>query len=127
MSMSHEGPLHRVRRICLGLPEATERMSHGSPAWFVRKAPQFAAWVDDHHGDGRVGFWCAAAEGVQAELVGAEPERFFRPPYVGGRGWLGVDVTVDPDWDELAAILTDAYRTVAPAALRARLDASTAH
>ena len=114
--------LASVRRHALALPEATERPSHGAPAFFVRKAPQFASFVDDHHGDGNVGIWCAAPPGVQAELVDTEPDRFFVPPYVGGRGWLGVRLDAVLDEDELAAILTDAYRTVAPARLRALLD-----
>lgn len=117
--------LDRLREICLALPEATEKLSHGSPSWFCRK--MFATWVDDHHGDGEVGFWCAAPPGAQQEMVGSEPGRFFRPPYVGGRGWLGVrlvtDHGADPDWDEVAEIVEDAYRAVAPVTLLRRLDA----
>jgi hypothetical protein len=112
-----------VRRICLDLPEVTERLSHGSPAWFVRGKKTIAMFVDDHHGDGILGIWCAAPPGVQAELVAQEPERFFRPPYVGHRGWLGVRLDVDVDWDETAGILADAYRCVAPKGLVAQLDA----
>jgi hypothetical protein len=70
-----------------------------------------------------LGFWCAAPPGVQQELIETEPERFYRPPYVGGRGWLGVYLDVpDIDWAEIAAIVTDAYRVVAPPTLVARLD-----
>ena len=116
--------LDHVRAACLALPEATERLSHGSPSFFVReKGPCFVSFVDDHHGDDNVGIWCAAPPGAQAELVETEPERFFRPPYVGGRGWLGVRLDMDPDWDELARIVADAYRTVAPKRLAALLDA----
>jgi hypothetical protein len=112
-----------VRRICLALPEVTERLSHGSPAWFVRGKKTIAMFVDDHHGDGILGIWCAAPEGVQGELVAQEPDRFFRPPYVGHRGWIGVRLDVDVDWDEMAGILADAYRCVAPKRLAAQLDA----
>lgn len=112
---SAEQVLAAVRRHALALPEATERMSHGSPAFFVRRSPQFASFVDDHHGDGNVGIWCAAPPGAQQELVETEPGRFFVPPYVGGRGWIGVRLDRTLDEDELAAILQDAYRTVAPA------------
>ena len=114
--------LARVRAVCLELPEVTERPSHGSPAWFVRDKKTIAMFVDDHHGDGHLGIWCAAPPGVQEVLVESEPDRFFRPPYVGHRGWIGVELAVDPDWDEVAAILEDAYRCVAPAALVRRLD-----
>jgi hypothetical protein len=114
--------LKEVRRICLALPEVTERLSHGSPTWFVRGKKTFVTLVDDHHSDGRLAIWCAAPPGAQAQAVEQEPERFFRPPYVGGRGWLGVRLDVDPDWDELAEICADAYRQVAPKKLIAELD-----
>ena len=115
-------PLARVREICLALPEVTERVSHGAPTFFVRGKKTFVQFHDDHHGDGILGLWCAAAPGVQAELVRAEPDRFYRPAYVGHRGWIGVRLDVDLDWDEVAAICADAYRCVAPKTLVARLD-----
>lgn len=114
-------PLDRLRALCLGLPETTERLSHGEPSWFVRDKKQFVT-LSDHHHDDRVGFWCAAPPGVQEALVAAEPERYFRPPYVGGRGWLGVYLDVAVDWDAVADIVEDAYRTVAPKRLAAALD-----
>ncbi|AXK37403.1 MmcQ/YjbR family DNA-binding protein [Streptomyces armeniacus] len=116
--------LERVRAECLALPEATERLSHGSPSFFVRK--MFLTWVDDHHGDGNTGFWCAAPPGAQTALLAEDPERFFHPPYVGGRGWLGVRLVLAsgraPDWDEITELIEDAYRTVAPAKLVRALD-----
>jgi hypothetical protein len=115
--------LAEIRRICLALPEVEERLSHGAPTFFVRGKKTFVTFVDDHHGDGRVAIWCAAPPGVQAQLVEQEPRRFFRPPYVGHRGWLGVEVDVDPDWDEVGEICAEAYRLVAPKALVAALDA----
>ena len=115
--------LQQTREACLRLPEVTERLSHGSPAWFVRGKKTFVMFVDDHHGDGILGIWCAAPPGVQAELVAQEPDRFFRPPYVGHRGWLGVHLDRDVDWDEVAGILADAFRCVAPKTLAAQLDA----
>ncbi|MEZ5145280.1 MAG: MmcQ/YjbR family DNA-binding protein [Acidimicrobiales bacterium] len=117
-----EHALARVRRACLELPETTERLSHGAPTFFVRDKKTFVMFVDDHHGDGRLALWCAAPPGAQAELVEQEPERFFRPPYVGHRGWLGVRLDRDPDWAEVAGIVTEAYRVVAPKTLIARLD-----
>lgn len=117
--------LDRVRATCLALPEATEKLSHGSPSFFVRK--MFLSWAD-HHGDGNTGFWCAAPAGGQSSLLAEDPERFFYPPYVGGRGWLGVRLVLDsgraPDWQEISELIEDAYRTVAPAKLVRALDES---
>ena len=84
-----ERHLARVRKACLSLPETSERLSHGGPAFFIRNTVCFVMFLDDHHDDGRLAIWCAAPEGVQAEMIDTEPERFFRPPYVGHRGWLG--------------------------------------
>jgi hypothetical protein len=109
-------PLASLRRICLALPETTERQSHGEPAWFVRDKKMFVSYADHHHDD-RLSFWCAAPEGAQQELIAADPVRFFRPPYVGSRGWLGVYLDVDVDWKEVEEIVTDAYRQVAPKSL----------
>lgn len=112
-----ERVLEGIRRICLGLPETSERLSHGAPSFFVREKRCFAMVLDDHHGDGRFAVWCAAGDGVQAMLVEADGERFFRPPYVGHRGWLGVRLDRGLGWDELAGILEDAFAEVAPPAL----------
>ncbi len=113
-------PLPRLRALCLALPEVTEKISHGEPTWFVRKV--FVTYADHHHDD-RVGFWCAAPPGAQEALVGSRPDRFFRPPYVGGRGWLGVRLDDDAvDWAEIEEIVADAYREVAPKKLVAQLD-----
>lgn len=118
-------PLARVRALALALPDATERISHGEPSWFVRKAPQFVTMADHHHDD-RVAMWAAAPHGAQADWVGRDESRFFVPPYVGGRGWIGVYLDV-PDtaegfWDDVEDIVEDAYRTVAPKTLIRRLD-----
>jgi hypothetical protein len=109
--------LGRLRKICLALPETSERLSHGAPTFFVREKRAFLMVLTDHHGDGRFAIWCAAGEGVQRMLVEADPEKFFVPPYVGHRGWLGVRLDVGPDWNELAGIAEDAYAEVAPAKL----------
>lgn len=119
----HDRALKKVRAICLSLPEMSERLSHGSPAWFVREKKTVAMFVDDHHGDGVLGIWCPQLPGVQEEMVGLEPDRFFRPPYVGPSGWLGVRLDTKVDWDEVRAILTDSYRKVAPKTLVKQLDA----
>ena len=114
------GPLTKLRTLCLALPETTERQSHGEPAWFVRGKKLFATYAAHHHDD-RLAFWCAAPEGVQLELVASEPARFFIPPYVGHRGWLGVYLDVPTDWDEIAELVTEAYRLVAPKRLHEKL------
>jgi hypothetical protein len=112
-----EAALERLRSICTELPEVTERLSHSAPTFFVRDKKTLVMLLDDHHGDGRLAIWCAAPDGVQQHLVETEPDRFFRPPYVGHRGWIGVRLDVDVDWDEVAQIVTDAYRLVAPKTL----------
>jgi hypothetical protein len=109
-----ERVLARLRQICLGLPETTERLSHGAPTFFVRERRAFAMVMSNHHGDGRFALWCAAPEGLQKVLVEAEPERFFVPPYVGHRGWLGVRLDRSLHWEELTGIVEDAYAEVAP-------------
>ncbi|MGC5377110.1 MmcQ/YjbR family DNA-binding protein [Micromonospora sp. DT68] len=117
--------LARVREICLALPEVTERLSHGSPTWFVRDKSVFVTLhVDGHHQNDFPHLWCAAPPGAQAELTAADPERFFRPPYVGGRGWLGVRLDGAVDWVEIDELCRDAYREIAPKRLIALLDAS---
>src|SRR5262249_56823219 len=87
---ARERTLALVRELCLGLPETTERPSHGAPTFFVRGKRPFVMVMTDHHGDGRFALWCAAPEGMQRLLVEADSERFFVPPYVGHRGWPGV-------------------------------------
>lgn len=114
--------LERLRGICLALPETSERPSHGAPSFFVRGKTCFLMLLDDHHGDGRFAIWCASPAGDQALLVDADPEKFFVPPYVGHRGWLGVRLDRGLDWEELAGIVEDAYCTVAPAKLVAQLE-----
>jgi predicted DNA-binding protein (MmcQ/YjbR family) len=109
--------LDRLRVLCLALPEATEKLSHGEPAWFVRR--KLFVMFADHHHDDRVAFWCAAPAGAQEELV--DGARYFRPPYVGHRGWLGVYLDTGPDWAEIAEVVQDAYRVVAPRTLVAQL------
>jgi hypothetical protein len=116
--------LTSLRRLCLALPEATERLSHGEPTWFVRDKKVFVTYADHHHDD-RLAFWCAAAAGSQQALVASDPERFFVPPYVGHRGWLGVYLDVPVDWTEIGEIVTDAYRAVAPKKLLAELEAAS--
>ena len=112
-----ERTLGRLREICLAFPETSERLSHGAPTFFVRGKRAFLMVLTNHHGDGRFAVWCAAADGMQRMLVEVDPNRFFVPPYVGHRGWLGVRLDLGLDWDELAGIAEDAYAEVAPTRL----------
>jgi hypothetical protein len=109
-----ETVLARIRAICLALPETSERLSHGAPTFFVRDKRAFVMVMTNHHGDGRFALWCAAPDGMQKMLVEADPERFFVPPYVGHRGWLGVRLDRGLHWDELTGIVEDSYAEVAP-------------
>jgi predicted DNA-binding protein (MmcQ/YjbR family) len=102
----------RVRAICLGFPEATEKLTRGAPGFFVRK--QFVMlWPRGHHDHEFPHLWCAAEPGAQEALTAAS-ERYFRPPYVGHRGWIGVRLDGDVPWDEVEELLADAYRVIAP-------------
>jgi hypothetical protein len=114
-------PLDRLRALCLALPETTERLSHGEPTWFVQGKKTFVMYADHHHDD-RLAFWCAAPAGAQDALVASTVDRYFVPPYVGHRGWLGVWLDVPADWHEIGELVTDAYRHVAPRRLAALLD-----
>jgi hypothetical protein len=126
--MGGASELDKVRRIALALPGVSERISHGEPCFFVGPRP-VCYFHDNHAGDGRMSLWCPAPPGVPDELTSAEPGRFFRPtPSASGvfATWLGVylDTHGDDrvDWNEIATIVEDAYRTVAPRALIAELD-----
>lgn len=100
-----------MRAICLALPGTEERPSHGAPAFFVRRQ-YLMLWPDGHHDHHWPHLWCAAPPGVQADMVATEPDRYFRPPYVGHRGWIGMRLDGDVDWDEVAAVCAEAHRTV---------------
>ena len=119
---SDPATIERLQRLCLALPEVAERQSHGEASWFVA-GKQFVTTADHHHDD-RLGAWCAAPEGAQEMLVQADPTRFFRPPYVGHRGWLGVYLDIEVDWGEIAIVIERAYRRVAPKRLSGRLQAT---
>jgi len=106
--------LARVRALCLDLPEVTERLSHGTQAWFVRDKKGFCTFHYNHHRDGITGIWCAAPPGAQESLIGADPDRYYRPAYVGHRGWGGMRLQGKVNWDEVAGVIEDAYCTIAP-------------
>jgi hypothetical protein len=115
-------PLERVRRICLALPEVEEKLSHGEPTFFVGKRV-FVMFAENHHGDGRTAVWLPAPAGLQEMLVETAPQTFFKPPYVGVRGWIGIDLAQVDDAD-LAFHIHDGWRLTAPKKLHAQLRAA---
>ena len=117
MSAKH---LQRVRRICAAFPETTEKLSHGEPTFFVRKKV-FTMFANNHHNDGHIAVWVPAPVGVQAMLIEASPERFFKPPYVGMRGWVGIDLGRISD-EDLEFHIRQAWALVAPKKLARTLD-----
>src|SRR5262245_13145422 len=106
-------PIARLRAICMALPEANERISHGEPTWFAGKGKVFAMLDDHHHGAAHLSVWLPAGLGAQEALIESDPARFFRPPYVGGNGWVGVVLDTAPDWSVVAWLVEQAFRLVA--------------
>lgn len=114
----------RLRRLCLAFPGAVEKVSHGEPTWFAGgKGKVFAMLDDHHHGAAHLAAWVPLPLGAQETLVARDPERYFRPPYVGGKGWVGIVLDTAPDWAEIARLLREAYVRVAPARLAATVAA----
>jgi len=100
--------LDRVRRICAAMPGTVEKLSHGAPPFFTPKRV-YVMFVDNHHGDGHVAVWIPAAPGAQAALIEEAPDTYFRPPYVGGSGWVGVELAQVDD-EQLGALIREAFR-----------------
>jgi hypothetical protein len=121
LSKAEAVAVERLRRICLALPGATEKIAWAEPTWRAGKI--FAQLDTHHHGAPHVAVWLPAAPGVQEALVEENPTHFFRPPYVGHKGWVGIRIDRKPDWNAVAGLVADAYREVATPALLARLDA----
>jgi hypothetical protein len=113
---SSEEYVRRVRRICAAMPGTTERLSHGEPTFFVHKKV-FAMFANNHHNDGHIAMWIPVAPGLQPVLIGSAPEKFYRPPYVGVRGWVGVELEHVDD-EELAYLIRQAWQMTAPKNLR---------
>ena len=113
MAIQDSGGEHieRVRRICMAMPEVTEKLSHGEPTFFVRKKV-FAMLSNNHHDDGHIAVWIPAPPGLQEALIDTSPETYYRPPYVGVRGWVGIELGRIDD-EALAEHLTDARRMIA--------------
>ena len=113
--------LARLTGICLALPEVTRRYN-GQHATFLVRDRKFAYYLVDHHGDGIVAVCCRAAPGENEALVASDPIRFYRPAYIGPRGWVGLRLDLDEiDWAEVAELVTESYRLAAPKRLVALL------
>lgn len=113
MASRRPSPLEQVRQVALALPDTSERLSHGSPTFFIGGKRTFVMYLDDHHGDGRLALWCAAPAGLQHALVAGDPERYFVPPYVGHRGWIGVRLDRGLPFEDVAGAIEDAHEVVA--------------
>jgi len=120
-SRQKAGPLARARRICLALPEATEKEAWGAPTFRVRDK-LFAMYADDVHGDGRTALWLNAEANTQRQFVASDPERFFSPPYVGCKGWIGIRLDRGLDWEVVAQFVREAYLLTAPKRLATLLE-----
>ena len=119
-SSSSDKQIARVRKICLAMPGATEKLSHGEPTWFVKKV--FCMFSNNHHGDGHISVVVPAPRGAQEALIEAAPKKFYRPPYVGAAGWVGIELAKVSD-KELKTHIETAWRLVAPKKLLAEFDA----
>jgi len=113
--------LTRLRAICLALPEAQEKLSHGEPTWFAGKGKVFAMFDNYHHGAPHASVWLPAPPGLQEALIESDPRRFWRPPYVGHNGWVAVVLDTKPDWGVVAGLVEQAFRLIATAKLVAKL------
>jgi len=121
-SKAEAAAIKRLRAICLALPGVTEKIAWGEPTWRVGKL--FAQMDTHHHKADHVAVWLPARPGVQEALVDEDPVQFFRPPYVGHKGWVGVRIDRKPDWRIVRGLVREAYRVIAPLHLVRRLDAS---
>jgi hypothetical protein len=121
----HDEHLGRVRRICATLPGTSERLSHGESTFFVNKKV-FTMFANNHHHDGHVAVWIPAIPGTQKALIRSSSTTFFRPPYVGARGWVGIELNHVSD-AELAEHILSAWRLIAPKMLRTTIDPRMRH
>jgi hypothetical protein len=121
LSAQDRKQVDRLRKICMGFPDASERLSHGEPCWFAGKGKSFAMLDNHHHGAEHLAVWLPVPPGAQQTLVDIDPGTFFVPPYVGGKGWVGVVLDQKPDWDQVADLVRQAFLNVAGKRLQQRL------
>lgn len=120
---TRRSPLEHLREACLALPEAHEVEAWGEPTFRVKnKIFAMYASAATHHGDGRPAVWCKSTPFIQDQMLRAEPDRYFKPPYVGPGGWVGVFLDQRPDWSAVQVVLEDAWRLTAPKRLQRALD-----
>jgi predicted DNA-binding protein (MmcQ/YjbR family) len=117
LGASDQRLVERVRKLCMKLPEANEKISHGEPTWFAGKGKVFAMIDGHHHNSPHLSVWLPQPFGAQEALIDADPERFFRPPYVGVSGWVGVVLDTKPDWGVVEGLIRESYLHVATAKL----------
>ena len=110
-----EPQIDRVRKLCLALPGSSEKLSHGEPTFFVAKRV-FVMVANNHHSDGHTAIWIPAPPGAQAAMIAEAPEVYFKPPYVGVKGWVGVELTRIAD-EDLATLIHQAWKLTSPKAL----------
>ncbi len=110
--MAPDEALEKVRSVSLALPAAYEKLSHGTPCFFIEKKGQFAFFVNSHHDDGRLALWLAAPAGLQESLMAEDSESYFRPPYVGVRGWIGVCLDRSLEWSDIKDLIELAHQTI---------------
>jgi len=113
-SPSHNALFEKIRTLCLSLPGTSERISHGAPSFFINEKLSFVQYRVNHHGDGRIALWCSAPSGAQSLFIETRPEIYFRPPYVGHLGWIGVRLDQDATWSDISGMIEDAYLNRAP-------------
>lgn len=116
-----EKTIEKLRALCLQLPEATEKISHGEPTWKAGKGKVFATLDNHHHGAEHLSVWLPMPPGMQQSLIDMDDERFFKPPYVGPAGWIGVVLDTKPDWKLVEKLLREAFLHVAGVKLKKRL------
>jgi hypothetical protein len=123
-SPAHKDLFERIRAYCLSFPGTNERISHGAPSFFISDKHSFLQYRVNHHGDGKIALWCAAPPGIQALLIEASPDIYFRPAYVGHLGWVGLRLDQDAAWTDISGIIGEAYLHRAPKKLKETLKQS---
>jgi hypothetical protein len=108
--MQNQDQIQRVRRICMALPGTTEKLSHGEPTFFVKKRV-YVAFSNNHHHDGHIAICIPAEPGEQEALIKSSPKKYYRPPYVGVKGWVGIELP-EVDDEDLGSHILNAYRLI---------------
>jgi hypothetical protein len=120
-SVTRPEVLKKVRELCLSFPETSEKEAWGGPTFRV-KGKMFVMYMDNHHGDDRVALWCNTDADERDALVSGDPNRFFVPPYMGPRGWLGLRLDKRLGWNRIGVLVEESWRRTAPPKVRALFD-----